>query len=177
MSVYGYTHAPIGNNDFQAQHFAILSFVSNNRLGQVHFCNEVPDQLHGAKPILSGMIQTLQREEILIVSDFLKLGNSTDEVLGVLSALSRIGVKLYAVDSGFRLEDNMDAQVISMAYSLVSRIEQELLGNEKSAAVRQKPTKDEDRDVKPVSDADGHVSSDAGLRLALENPSRWSSRT
>ena len=126
MRTYGYISVHKGNNYYQSQHYGILSFASNNRLGQVNFIHEVPDQLHGAKPILSGMISNLQREDVLIVTDVSKLGSSTVEVLGVVSTIAQNGVRLYAVNSGFRLDDNMQSQVVAMACSLVARIEKEL---------------------------------------------------
>ena len=134
MSTYAYIDATSGTSEHALQHYGILSFASNNRLGQVHFIHEsASDQFHGAKPILSGMISTLQREDVLIVTDFSKLGGSTVEVLGILSTLARTGVKLYVVNSGFRLADNMQSQVVAMACSLVSQIEQQL-ANSKSTA-------------------------------------------
>jgi DNA invertase Pin-like site-specific DNA recombinase len=99
----------------------------NNRLGQVHFSHEpVADRFHGGKPVLSGMVDNFQREDVLIVTDFSKLSYSTVEVLGVLSGLSRTGVRLYVINSGFRLGDNMQSQVVAMACFLVSQIEQDL---------------------------------------------------
>jgi len=124
---YGYIHATTGNNDFQVQHFGILSFASNNRLGPVQFIHEpAPDQRHGAKPILAGMIANFHRGDTLVVTDFPKLGGSTGEVLDALSTLSRQGVRLYVANSGYRLASNADALVVTTAYSLLDMIEKEL---------------------------------------------------
>lgn len=129
MSVYGYIHAPIGSHDYHTQYYTILSFSSNTP-GQVNFCYESgQDQLDADKPILFGMIDNFQREDVLVVTDFVKLGISTAEVLKVLSTLSRIGVKAYVVNAGFRLDDNVQAQKVATAYSLVSQIDQELISS------------------------------------------------
>jgi len=128
MNVYGYINTPTGNNDFHAQHFAILSFASNNRLDQVHFIHEsAPDRLHGAKPILSGMLDNLHRGDTMLTTDFQKLGDTTVAVLDALSILSRRGVRLYVVNSGYRLDSNADALVVNMACSLLEMIEKDVL--------------------------------------------------
>lgn len=127
MNVYGYINTPIGSNDYHAQHYGILAFGASTNMAPVHFIHEsTPDQLHGAKPILSGMLDNLHRGDALIVTDFSKLGGSTVEVLGVLSTLARTGVKLCVVNSGYRLEDNVEAQVVARACTLVMQIEKEL---------------------------------------------------
>lgn len=127
MSTYGYIHAATGTNECHAQHFAILSFATENRFGQVHVCHDSDQvQLNGGRPIFSGMVANLQRGDILIVTDFFRLGSSTAEILEILAILSRTGVLLYIVNSRFRLDDNAQAQVVAMACTLVTKIEQEL---------------------------------------------------
>lgn len=123
---YGYISATTGSNDHHTEHFGILSFASNNRLGDVHHCHEAANLSPGKKPVLSGMIANLLPGDTLIAMDLRKLGSSTVEVLEVLSALSRKGVKVYIVTSGIRIEDNGHAMIVREATSLVSQIELEL---------------------------------------------------
>ena len=124
---YGYIDAALGTHDHHTQHFSILSHAAAYGQGPVHICHEVaPEDADGNKSILFGMLSTLQREDVLILTDFTKLGNSTVEVLEVLSTLSRTGVKLYVVNSEYRLDSNSDALVVATACSLVAQIEKEL---------------------------------------------------
>lgn len=124
---YGYIQAVTGTPDYHAQHYGILSYATSHGLGPIHICHEAAtDHIHGAKPVLSGMLDNFHRGDTLVVTDFLKLGRSTGEVLDVLRALSHRGVKLYVVNSGYRLESNADALVITMACSLFEVVEKEL---------------------------------------------------
>lgn len=123
---YGYIDAALGTPDYHTQHFSILSHVAAYGLGPVHICHEViPENAKDNKPILCGMLDNLHRGDTMVVTDFLKLGGSTAEVLDVLSTLSRRGIKIY-VCSGYRLDCNADALVVNMACSLIRMIEKEL---------------------------------------------------
>jgi hypothetical protein len=124
---YGYIQAITGTPDYHAQHFGILSVASNNRLGQVNFIQEsAPVQPDGASPVLSGMISSLLRDDTLLLTKIGDLGRSTVEVLDALRNLSMRGVRLYAVNSAFQLDNNPDALVVATACSLVAQIEKEL---------------------------------------------------
>ena len=123
---YGYIHSTPGSPDYHAQHFTILSQAASRGLGPVIFILEVPDRLHGAKPILSGMLDNLHRGDTLVVTDFLKLGDTTVAVLDALSILSLRGVRLYVINSEYKLDSNADALVVATACSLLQMIEKEL---------------------------------------------------
>lgn len=127
MSIYGYIGTPDGNNDALTQKYTILSFAASASMAPVHFCVEsIKQQPNGIKPILAGMIANFQRGDVLVVSHYRNLANSTSEVLEVMLELSRSGVKLFVVTSDFQLDNNFQAQVVACATALLSQIGKEL---------------------------------------------------
>jgi DNA invertase Pin-like site-specific DNA recombinase len=139
VSIYGYIGTPDGNNDDAlTQKYTILSFAASASMAPVHFCVEsIKQQPNGIKPILAGMIANLQRGDVLVVSHYRNLANSTSEVLEVMLELSRSGVKLFVVTSDFQLDNNFQAQVVACATALLSQIGKELADTK---ANEQKPS-------------------------------------
>jgi DNA invertase Pin-like site-specific DNA recombinase len=128
MTAYGYLTTFTGSPEHHAQYYGVLAFAANNRLGPVHFVNEsASPTVPGTKPVLAGMVTELLPEDTLIVNGFRALGSTTVEILNVLSTLSRRGVRLYVVNSGFRLDTNVEAQVVATACSLIAQVEADLV--------------------------------------------------
>jgi len=129
MSIYAYIETVKGTPEFNIEYGSILTWASAARVqGNLHFCYEsISKQPHCARPVLSGMLSTLQRDDALVLCDFTKLGSATAEVLGVLYTLSGRGVRLYVVNSGFQLDTNADALLVNMACALVAQIAKELV--------------------------------------------------
>lgn len=127
MTTYAYIASQPGSTDFQTQYQRIISFASENWLqGPIETKFELSTFLCENRPMLSNLITDLCREDSIIVADLTSFGDTTLEIMAVLSRLSQKGVKVYVIKGGFRIEDSMTAMSVAMGYSLVSQIETEL---------------------------------------------------
>ncbi|MBJ6802768.1 recombinase family protein [Geomonas propionica] len=130
MKTYGYIHTTSAKYDLDHQYWGLRAFASNNSLGEVTFCHEPdPVQPNGEKQILSGMVASLQRGDVVIVTEFFRLGDSTMEILDVLSKFAVHGIRVYVTNCGFRLDDNFNAQALAAAVALVNQVEKDLRSN------------------------------------------------
>ncbi|BCG46798.1 hypothetical protein GEOBRER4_n1612 [Citrifermentans bremense] len=137
---YGYIDVPATTPEHYAQHYGILAFATNNGLGPVHFVNEsASPPVPGTSPVLAGMVAELLPEDTMFVMTFPPLGKTTVEILNVLSDLSRRGVRVYVVNSGFRLDDNAEAHVVGTACSLIAQVETELVTRRPALKSTQEP--------------------------------------
>jgi DNA invertase Pin-like site-specific DNA recombinase len=136
MKTYGYIHTTSSRYDLDYQYWGLLAFASNNSLGKVTFCHEAdPSQIHGEKQVLSGMAANLQRGDVVIVTEFFRIGNSMSEILEVLSKFAVRGIRVYVTSCGFRLDDNFQAQAVAAAVALVNQVEKDLRSDRRSPAV------------------------------------------
>jgi len=143
MTNYGYINVPATTPEHYVQHYGILAFAANHGLGLVHFINEsaappVPE----TSPVLAGMVAELLPRDKLIAMNFSTLGSTPMEILNVLSTLSRRGVRVYVVNSGFRLDDNTEAQVVGAACTLIARIDAEFASKCPNLKSAQEPPAD-----------------------------------
>jgi DNA invertase Pin-like site-specific DNA recombinase len=143
MTTYSYITANTGTPEHHREFFGLLSFASNNSLGPVEFRYEAtsaPDDVN--KPVLASMVASLLPGDVLLIFDFVTVGNSTAEILKILSTLSRNGIKVYVVSSNYRLEDNLDWQVLQCAVTLVTKVEVDLTAHRISSTMAQEPAGD-----------------------------------
>ena len=73
------------------------------------------------------MIDDLNKNDTLIVSEFSRLGRSMLEIMEMLSILKDKEVNVYAVKGSWELNGSLQPKVMAMAFGIASEIERDLI--------------------------------------------------
>lgn len=140
MATYAYIRTSTSKQDNDNQRHGILDFANTKKLGNVEILEEtVSGTVSVEKRLLSGLLDKLQKDDVLIVSELSRLGRSMLEVMEILSILTKKGCKVHAIKGEYELGDNIQSKVLAFAFSLAAEIERELISTRtKEALVRKK---------------------------------------
>ena len=133
---YAYIRVSTDKQDLENQKYAILQYANNKKLGNVEFVEEaVSGRMSWKNRKLNNLINDLQPEDNLIVTELSRLGRSMLEIMELLSILLRKGVNVYVVKGNYELKDDIQSKVLTFAFSLASEIERELISQRTKEAL------------------------------------------
>lgn len=76
---------------------------------------------------LGKLIEKLQEDDVLIITELSRLGRSLMMIFDILNKLLSKGVKVYAIKENYELGDNIQSQVLAFAFGLSAQIERDLI--------------------------------------------------
>ena len=139
MAVYGYIRVSTSKQDEENQKHAILDFANKQKLGHVEL---VPETVSGTvswtKRALAGLLETMNKNDVLIVSELSRLGRSMLEIMELLSKLTRREVKVFAIKGNYELGNNIQSKVLAFAFAMAAEIERELISTRTKEALQVK---------------------------------------
>ena len=139
MATYAYIRTSTTKQDNDNQRHGILEFANSKQLGTVEILEEtVSGTVSADKRLLSGLLDKLQKDDVLIVSELSRLGRSMLEVMEILSILTKRGCKVHAIKGGYELGDNIQSKVLAFAFSLAAEIERELISSRTKESLAKK---------------------------------------
>ena|SRR5450631_603291 len=122
MNIYGYVGHTTDRKDHNYQYFGILSFATNNSIGNVQFVVETdPVQIGGKNRILDDLLLRITSGDMIIVSSLRTFSNTMIAVVDVLNVLVHKGVKIYSVE-GDELGWNVEPRVVAFVKSIAEEI-------------------------------------------------------
>lgn len=89
---------------------------------------------------LGRVIDRMKEGDILVVSDISRLSRTLTEVMELLSRCMDRGVHLYCIKDRYVLDDSLNSQAASYAFSLVAEIEHNLMSVRTKEALAHKRT-------------------------------------
>ena len=84
------------------------------------------------------LLQSLKKEDILIVSELSRLGRNLMEVMSILHDCMEGDIKVYAVKEGYELGNNINSKVLAFAFGLSAEIERNLISQRTKEALARK---------------------------------------
>lgn len=115
----------------------ILLFANQHDLGKVHFVEEIAS---GRTPWrerrIATVLEELQENDTIIVSELSRLGRSMLECMEVLALAVRKGIRIYALKGNWQLDQTIQSKIIAMAFSIASEIERDLISQRTIEALR-----------------------------------------
>lgn len=97
---------------------------------------KVSGQVSWRKRRLAEVLDTLQAQDCLIVSELSRLGRSMLECMEILSLATQKGINVYAVKGHWRLDQSIQSKIIAMAFSMAAEIERDLISQRTKEALR-----------------------------------------
>lgn len=117
----------------------ILQLANRNELGQVTFVEEkVSGKISWRKRKIADIVEKLDNDDNLIVSELSRLGRSMLECMEILSIATQKGIHVYAVKGNWHLDKSIQSKIIAMAFSMAAEIERDLISKRTTEALRAK---------------------------------------
>lgn len=137
--LYGYvrvsTDKPVclrhsGRQTVENQKLTITNYVQNKNRNNQHI-ERVSETESGTKSYkdmqLGNLVEQLQKDDILLISELSRLGRSLFEVMEILGHLMQKEVQVISIKEGFELGENISSKVLAFAFSLSAEIERQLI--------------------------------------------------
>ena len=128
MKVYGYIRVSTQLQHTENQKIEIEKYCANHNISSIEFISE---KISGTKSYkkrkLGNLLNALEKDDVLIVTELSRLGRSLMMIFDVLNQLLTKGVKVYAFKENYELGDNIQSQVLTFAFGLSAQIERDLL--------------------------------------------------
>lgn len=137
--IYAYIRVSKDKQTTENQCFEILKFADEKRL-QIH--QWVDETVTGVKKArlrkLGPLLERMNANDILIVSEISRLGRSLMEVMSILYQLMEKDVKVFTVKERYELGNNINSKVLAFAFSLSAEIERQMISSRTKEALARK---------------------------------------
>ncbi len=134
--IVAYSRVSTVSQDLDNQKLGIIEFAKKEKLDPLTFIDE---RVSGTTPVkerkLQQVIDTLQKDDVLIVAELSRLGRNMVETLTVVEELVEKGVKVYAVKGGYRMDGSLNSKILSMVLCMASEIERDLISQRTREAI------------------------------------------
>lgn len=138
--IFAYIRVSTDQQTVENQRFEILKFADQKK---IHVGEWIEETISGTKKYqdrkLGKLLQSLKKEDILIVSELSRLGRNLMEVMSILHDCMEREIKVYAIKEGYELGNNINSKVLAFAFGLSAEIERNLISQRtKEALARRK---------------------------------------
>ncbi|OHB69334.1 MAG: hypothetical protein A2W17_12515 [Planctomycetes bacterium RBG_16_41_13] len=127
--IYAYTRISTDRQELEGQEYSIKNFIESDlKVLAYSFVSEtVSGKVSWRRRELGKLIDTMVKNDTLVISELSRLGRSMLEVMELLSVLTQKQIKVISIKEGFKLEDNIQSKVIAFAYSMCAELERQLI--------------------------------------------------
>jgi len=126
--VRGYVRVSTDRQDVENQRLGVLELVNQKGFGKVEFIEEtVSGRKSWKERAIAGLIEDLEKGDILLVSELSRLGRSMLEIMEMLSVCTQRGIKVLAAKGGWELNGTLQDKIIAMVMAIAAEIERDLI--------------------------------------------------
>jgi len=131
-----YLRVSTTDQDLEKNKFDILKLANEKGLGQVEWVEEkITTRVSWRKRQIAAILEQLQQNDNLIVSELSRLGRSMLECMEILSIAFQKGIHIYAVKGNWRLDNSIQSKIVAMAFSMAAEIERDLISQRTKEAL------------------------------------------
>lgn len=129
IQVIGYIRVSTTDQDVEKNKHDILEFANNKGVGPVKWETEkISGKIDWKKRKIYGVINGLNKNDIIIVPELSRLGRSTLDVLTIIKEAKDKEIDIFSVKEGFDLSGNgVQAKVMTTILSLVAELERDFI--------------------------------------------------
>jgi len=133
-SVIGYLRVSTADQNIEKNKADILHLANHHDLGRVRFVEEkISGKVSWRERKVAEVLESLQANDAIVVSELSRLGRSMLECMGILSVAAQKRVNVYSVKGAWRLDQS---KIIAMAFSMAAEIERDLISQRTKEALR-----------------------------------------
>lgn len=127
------------DQDIEKNKADILHFANSRDLGKVQFVEEkASGRISWKKRKIADILDSLNKNDNIIVSELSRLGRSMLECMEILSIATEKHINIYAVKGNWQLDQSIQSKIIAMAFSMAAEIERDLISQRTKEALRVK---------------------------------------
>ncbi|MDR2775691.1 MAG: master DNA invertase Mpi family serine-type recombinase [Tannerella sp.] len=138
--IYGYIRVSTDRQTVENQRFEINEFCKRNNITVAKWIEET---ISGTKEVekrkLGGLLESLQKEDILICAELSRLGRNLLMIMSILNVCMEKEVQVWTIKDNYRLGSDISSKVLAFAFALSAEIERTLISQRtKEALARMK---------------------------------------
>src|ERR687895_890512 len=139
VMIYGYIRVSTDKQTTENQRFEILKFADEKKLRVDRWIEEtISATKHLSHRKLGHLLDTMQEDDVLIVTELSRLGRSLMEVMSILHTLMEKEVKVFTTKERYELGNNISSKVLAFAFSLSAEIERSMISSRTKEALARK---------------------------------------
>jgi len=132
-----YLRVSTSDQDLEKNKADILAFANARNLGHIEFISEkASGKTPWRKRKIANVLDGLEKDDTLIVSELSRLGRSMLECMEILSIAMARGIRVYALKGNWQLDDTIQSKIIAMAFTMAAEIERDLISSRTKEALR-----------------------------------------
>jgi DNA invertase Pin-like site-specific DNA recombinase len=136
-SVIGYLRVSTADQNIDKNKAAILQLANHHDLGRVRFVEEkISGKVSWRKRKVAEVLESLQANDAIVVSELSRLGRSMLECMEILSVAAQKRINIFSVKGNWRLDQSIQSKIIAMAFSMAAEIERDLISQRTKEALR-----------------------------------------
>jgi len=125
------------SQDLEKNKADILTYANDHKLGNVEFVEEiVSGKVSWRKRKIKDVIDSLGKDDWLIVAELSRLGRSMLEIMEIISEAKRKEINIHAVKNNWTLNGSIESKILLMVFSMASEIERDLISARTTEALR-----------------------------------------
>jgi len=137
--ICGYIRVSTDRQTTENQRFEILKFADEKRLHIDHWVEEtISATKHLDDRQLGQLLNQLQAEDILIVTELSRIGRSILEVMSILHRIMETEAKVFTTKERYELGNTISSKVLAFAFSLSAEIERSMISSRTKGALARK---------------------------------------
>jgi DNA invertase Pin-like site-specific DNA recombinase len=137
--IYGYIRVSTDRQTTENQRFEILKFADEKKLRVDRWIEEtISATKHLSHRKLGRLLDAMQPDDVLIVTELSRLGRSLMEVMSILHTLMEKEVKVFTTKERYELGNNISSKVLAFAFSLSAEIERSMISSRTKEALARK---------------------------------------
>jgi DNA invertase Pin-like site-specific DNA recombinase len=134
-----YLRVSTAEQDLAKNKANILHLANEKALGKVEWVEErASGRTSWRKREIAQVLDHLQADDNLIVSELSRLGRSMLECMEILSIAAHRGINIYAVKGNWQLDQSIQSKILAMAFAMAAEIERELISQRTTEALAAK---------------------------------------
>ncbi|MEK6482007.1 recombinase family protein [Catalinimonas sp. 4WD22] len=127
------------DQDLEKNKADILHLANEKNLGKVEFMQEkVSGKISWKQRMIGQLIEELKKGDVILLSEFSRLGRSMLECMEIISIAMQKGIKIYTVKGNWQLDNSIQSKVMAMVFSMASEIERDLISKRTRESLKAK---------------------------------------
>jgi DNA invertase Pin-like site-specific DNA recombinase len=134
--VYGYVRVSTDKQTVENQRFEITTFCEQNGIAVNKWIEETISGIKGTdKRKLGELLETLQKDDILICSELSRLGRNLLMIMAILNLCMEKEAQVWTIKDNYRLGRDINSKVLAFAFGLSAEIERTLISQRTKEAL------------------------------------------
>ena len=137
--IYAYIRVSTDQQSVENQRFEILKYADAKNIKIDKWIEEtVSTKRKLSERLLGKTLDSLQIEDVLVVSELSRLGRNLMEVMSILHRCMEKDVQVHTIKENYELGNNINSKVLAFAFSLSAEIERQLISQRTKEALARK---------------------------------------